>query len=42
MPLRISRPTYMKYIVGGKINARKAGKGYKVLQSELNKFLLGG
>ncbi len=37
--LRISKPTYLKYIQLGRINAVKAGKGWKVLQSELYQFL---
>ncbi len=37
--LRISKPTYLKYIHLGRINAVKAGKGWKVLQSELYRFL---
>jgi excisionase family DNA binding protein len=40
--LRISRPTYLKYLHGGKIKAAKVGKGWKVLKSELNRFLNGG
>ncbi len=39
--LRISRPTYLKYLYGGKIRGTKAGKGWKVLKSELNRFLKG-
>jgi excisionase family DNA binding protein len=39
--LRISRPTYVKYLLCGKIKAAKAGKGWKVLKSELNRFLKG-
>ena len=39
--LRISRPTYLKYLYGGKIKGTKAGKGWKVLKSELNRFLMG-
>ena len=39
--LRISRPTFSKYIQEGRINARIVGKGYKILQSELDKFLRG-
>ena len=39
--LRISRPTYLKYLYGGKIKGAKVGKGWKVLKSELNRFLLG-
>jgi excisionase family DNA binding protein len=37
--LRISRPTYLKYVYGGKIRSAKAGKGWKVLKSELVRFL---
>ena len=39
--LRISRPTYLKYIYIGKIKGAKAGKGWKVLKSELDRFLKG-
>ena len=39
--LRISRPTYLKYIYEGKIRAKKVGKGWKVLKSELDRFLRG-
>ena len=39
--LRISRPTYLKYVHGGKIKGAKVGKGWKVLKSELNRFLKG-
>jgi excisionase family DNA binding protein len=38
--LKISRPTYMKCIAAGKIKAKKFGRGWKVLQSELKKFLV--
>ena len=40
--LRISRPTYLKYIYIGKIKGVKVGKGWKVLKSELDRFLKGG
>jgi excisionase family DNA binding protein len=40
--LRISRPTYLKYICLGRIKGAKAGKGWKVLKSELDRFLKGG
>ena len=40
--LRISRPTYLKYIYIGKIKSVKVGKGWKVLKSELDRFLKGG
>ena len=39
--LRISRPTYLKYIYEGKIRAKKVGKGWKVLKAELDRFLKG-
>jgi excisionase family DNA binding protein len=37
--LRISKPTYLRYIRLGRIRAVKAGNGWKVLQSELYRFL---
>lgn len=40
--LRISRPTFLKLIASGKIRALKLGKGWKVLDSELERFLLAG
>ena len=39
--LRISRPTYLKYLYEGRIKGAKVGKGWKVLESELNRFLKG-
>ena len=39
--LKISKPTFLKYIYIGRIRATKAGKGWRVLQSELNRFLRG-
>jgi excisionase family DNA binding protein len=39
--LRISRPIYLKYLYGGKIRGAKVGKGWKVLKSELDRFLQG-
>jgi excisionase family DNA binding protein len=39
--LRISKPTFLKYIRLGRIRAIKAGKGWRVLQSELHRFLKG-
>jgi excisionase family DNA binding protein len=39
--LRISRPTYVKYLHTGRIKGAKAGKGWKVLKSELDQFLEG-
>ena len=40
--LKISRPTFLKYIHLGKIKAIKAGKGWRILGSELHRFLQGG
>ena len=39
--LRISKPTFLNYIRQGRIRAVKAGKGWRVLKSELTKFLKG-
>jgi len=39
--LKISKPTFLKYIRFGRIKAIKAGKGWRVLQSELYRFLRG-
>jgi excisionase family DNA binding protein len=39
--LKISRPTFLKYIRLGRIKAIKAGNGWRVLQSELYRFLGG-
>ncbi len=39
--LRISRPTYLKCLYLGKIKGAKVGKGWKVLKSELDRFLKG-
>jgi len=39
--LRITKPTFFKYIRQGRIHAIKAGKGWKVLKSELDRFLRG-
>ncbi len=39
--LKISKPTFLKYIREGRIKAVRAGKGWRVLQSELNRFLKG-
>jgi excisionase family DNA binding protein len=39
--LRISKPTFLKYIRSGRIRAIKAGKGWRILQSELYRFLNG-
>ena len=39
--LKISKPTYLKYIHEGRIKAIKAGNGWRVLHSELIRFLKG-
>ena len=39
--LKISKPTLLKYIHLRKIRAVKAGKGWKILRSELHQFLKG-
>jgi excisionase family DNA binding protein len=39
--LKISKPTLLKYIHVGRIRAIKAGKGWRILQSELYRFLEG-
>jgi len=39
--LRISSPTYVKYLHTGRIKGAKIGKGWKVLKSELDRFLKG-
>jgi excisionase family DNA binding protein len=37
--LKISKPTYLKYISLGRIKAVKAGSGWRVHRSELHRFL---
>ncbi len=37
--LKVSKPTLLKYIRLGKIQAAKAGKGWRISVSELNRFL---
>ena len=37
--LKISKPTYLRYIRIGRIKAVKAGSGWRVHQSELYRFL---
>ncbi len=39
--LRITKPTFFKYIRERRIKAIKAGKGWRVLRSELDRFLRG-
>jgi excisionase family DNA binding protein len=38
--LRVSRPTFFKLVAAGKIRAQKIGKGWKVFETELERFLL--
>ena len=40
--LKISRPTFYKYIASGRIKAQKIGRGWKVFKSELDRFLREG
>jgi excisionase family DNA binding protein len=40
--LSISRPTFLKLIAAGKIRAKKIGKGWRVLEEELENFLMTG
>jgi len=37
--LKISKPTYLRYIRIGRIKAVRAGNGWRVHQSELHRFL---
>lgn len=37
--LRISRPTFLKMIYTHKLKARKVGRGWKILRSELQAFM---
>lgn len=39
--IKISKPTFLKYIRIGRIRAVKAGKGWRILESELHRFLTG-
>jgi len=39
--LRISRPTYLKLIHTNQIRAKKLGRGWKVLKTELQAYLNG-
>jgi excisionase family DNA binding protein len=39
--LKISRPTFLKYVHIGRIRATRAGNGWRVLESELHRFLRG-
>ena len=39
--LRISGPTYLKCLYTGKIKGVRIGKGWRVLKSELDRFLQG-
>lgn len=39
--LKISRPTFLKYIAAGKIKAQKIGNGWKVLKADLDRIVRG-
>jgi excisionase family DNA binding protein len=39
--LKISRPTYLKYIAEGRIRAIKVGRGWRTLKTELDRFIRG-
>ena len=39
--LKISRPTFLKYITSGKIKAQKIGRGWRVFKNELDRFIRG-
>jgi excisionase family DNA binding protein len=39
--LRISKPTFLKWVRLGKINALKIGNGWRVLRSEIDGLLSG-
>ena len=39
--LKISRPTFLKYIAAGKIKARKIGNGWKVFKTDLDRIVRG-
>jgi excisionase family DNA binding protein len=37
--LRISRPTFLRLVYTNQIKARKVGRGWKLLRSELREYL---
>ena len=39
--LKISRPTFLKYIAEGRIRAIKVGRGCRTLKTELDRFIRG-
>ena len=39
--LKVSRPTFLKYITSGKIKAQKIGRGWRVFREELDRFIRG-
>jgi len=39
--LKISRPTFLKYIAAGKIKAQKIGNGWKVFKADLDRIVRG-
>jgi excisionase family DNA binding protein len=40
--LKVSRPTFLKLIRTNQIKARKVGRGWKLLKSELQSYLMSG
>ena len=40
--LKVSRPTFLKLIYTNRIKARKVGRGWRLLRSELQTYLAGG
>ena len=39
--LKISRPTFLKYLASGQIKAQKIGNGWRVFKTELDRFVRG-
>ena len=39
--LKISRPTFLKYIAAGKIKAKKIGNGWRVFKADLDQIVRG-
>jgi excisionase family DNA binding protein len=37
--LKISRPTYLKLVYANQIRAKKLGRGWKILRSELQTYM---
>lgn len=38
----ISRPTFIRLIIDGKMRAQKIGRGWRILRAEIERFLRGG